>query len=174
MTPPLHSCRRTCAGPAAMRALAALAACTALVAGCGNGTGPDPGYPELGATLRSLSRGLDEACEPTQTPEGCARDLDTLTAPTERAFAQALEHRLLDAGSVAAMNELDRARALRVAAAEEARSRQDPQHVPLARAVAAEKLAYQRLLAELERLRTAPPPGDRTDPVRGAATLMKG
>ncbi|MEV7562461.1 hypothetical protein [Streptomyces sp. NPDC089795] len=145
--------------------MAALAACTALVAGCGNDTAPDRGYPELRKALGSLSRELDEACGRTETPESCARDLDGLTAPTERAFAQVLDHKLLDAGVVGAMNELERARELRVAAAREARSRQDPHHLPLARAVAAEKLAYQRLLAELERLRTAPPPGDGTDPV---------
>ncbi|WKD30971.1 hypothetical protein [Streptomyces xanthophaeus] len=148
-----------------MRALAALAACTALVAGCGNDTVPDWGYPELGKTLRSLSRDLDQACERTETPESCAKDLDRLTAPAERAFAQVLEHKLLDADTVAAMNELDRAREARVAAAEQARTRRDPHHHPLARAVAAEKLAYEHLLAELERLRTAPPPGDGTDPV---------
>ncbi|MFF2787466.1 hypothetical protein ACFVT6_11950 [Streptomyces sp. NPDC058049] len=148
-----------------MRALAALAVCTALVAGCGNATAPDWGYPELGKTLRSLSRDLDRACERTQTPQSCAEDLDRLTAPTERAFAQVLEHELLDAGTVAAMNELEKAREVRVAAAEEARTRQDPHHLPLARAVAAEKLAYEHLLDELERLRTAPPPGDGTDPV---------
>ncbi|MFJ6479495.1 MULTISPECIES: hypothetical protein [unclassified Streptomyces] len=167
MTPPLLSCRRRCAGPATLRAaaaLAALAACTALVAGCGGDSGPDRAYPELGTSLRSLSRDLDGACGRTQTPEGCAEDLDRLTAPTERAFAQALEHELLDVAVVAAMNELDRARELRAAAAEEARSRQDPHHLPLARVVAAEKHAYQRLLDELERLRTAPPPGDGTDP----------
>ncbi|WP_314245003.1 hypothetical protein [Streptomyces sp. DSM 40907] len=148
-----------------MRALAALAACAALVAGCGNDTAPDWGYPELAKTLRSLSRDLDAACERTETPESCAEDLDRLTAPAERAFDQVLDHKLLDAGTVAAMNGLDRARELRIAAAAEARTRQDPQYLPLARAVAAEKLAYQRLLAELERLRTAPPPGDGTDPV---------
>lgn len=148
-----------------MRAVAALAACTALVAGCDTATAPDWGYPELGKNLRSLSRDLDEACGRTEAPARCAEDLDRLTAPTERAFAQVLEHKLLDVGAVAAMNELDRARQLRVAAAEEARSRQDPHHLPLARAVAAEKLAYQGLLDELERLRTAPPPGDGTDPV---------
>ncbi|MFF4445294.1 hypothetical protein [Streptomyces sp. NPDC001502] len=148
-----------------MRALAALAACTALVAGCGSETAPEWGYPELGKTLRSLSRDLDQACERTETPQSCAQDLDRLKAPTERAFAQLLEHRLLDAGTVAAMNELDRAREARVAAAEEARTRQDPHHLPLARAVAAEKLAYEHLLTELERLRTAPPPGDGTAPV---------
>ncbi|MFB6559914.1 MULTISPECIES: hypothetical protein [unclassified Streptomyces] len=145
--------------------MAALTACTALVAGCGGDTAPDWGYPELGKSLRSLNRDVDEACGPAETPESCAEDLDRLTAPTERAFAQVLEHKLLDVGTVAAMNELDRARELRAAAAEEARSRQDPHHLPLARAVAAEKLAYQRLLDELERLRTAPPPGDGTDPV---------
>ncbi|MGW7329262.1 hypothetical protein ACWGIU_11865 [Streptomyces sp. NPDC054840] len=145
--------------------MAALAACTALVAGCGGDTAPDWGYPELGKALRSLSRDVDEACERTETPESCAQDLDRLTAPTERAFAQVLDHKLLDVTTVAAMNEVDRARELRVAAAQEPRSRQDPHHLPLARAVAAEKLAYQRLLAELERLRTAPPPVDGTDPV---------
>ncbi|MFI8387765.1 hypothetical protein [Streptomyces sp. NPDC085540] len=145
--------------------MAALTACTALVAGCGGDTAPDWGYPELGKSLRSLNRDVDEACGPTETPESCAEDLDRLTAPTERAFAQVLERKLLDVAAVAAMNELDRARELRVAAAAEARSRQDPHHLPLARAVAAEKLAYQRLLDELERLRTAPPPGDGTDPV---------
>ncbi|MFD7785000.1 hypothetical protein ACFV4Q_18135 [Streptomyces nojiriensis] len=148
-----------------MRAVAALAACTALVAGCGGDTAPDRGYPELGKTLRSLSRDLDEACGRTESAASCAEDLDRLTAPTERAFAQVLEHKLLDVDTVAAMNELDRARELRAAAAEEARARQDPHHLPLARAVAAEKRAYESLLDELERLRTAPPPGDGTDPV---------
>ncbi|MFB7255583.1 hypothetical protein [Streptomyces nojiriensis] len=148
-----------------MRAVTVLAACTALVAGCGGDTAPDRGYPELGKALRSLSRDLDGACGRAEAPVSCAEDLDRLTAPTERAFAQVLEHKLLDVGTVAAMNELDRARELRVAAAEEARSRKDPHHVPLARAVAAEKRAYQGLLDELERLRTAPPPGDGTDPL---------
>ncbi|MCX5308672.1 hypothetical protein OG304_35400 [Streptomyces sp. NBC_00160] len=146
--------------------MAALAACTALVAGCGNDTAPDRGYPELGKALGSLSRGLDEACAETDTPESCAEDLDTLAAPTERAFTQVLEHKLLDAGAVEAMDELDRARELRVTAAREARARQDPRDPELAHAVAAEKRAYQRLLTELERLRTAPPPGDGTDSVR--------
>ncbi|MGW6842429.1 hypothetical protein [Streptomyces sp. NPDC054958] len=165
MTPPLHLCRRVCAGAATMRAVAAVAACTALLAGCGNDTAPDRGYPELAKILRSLSRDLDEACGRTESPESCAQDLDQLMAPTERAFAQVLDHKLLDGAAVAARDELDRARELRVAAAREARSRQDPGDLPLARAVTAEKLAYRRLLAELERLRTAPPPGDGTDPV---------
>ncbi|MFD9617645.1 hypothetical protein ACFWB2_10205 [Streptomyces virginiae] len=165
MTPPLISRRRMCPGAATMRAVAALAACTALMAGCGDDTAPDRAYPELATTLRALSHDLDEACGRTETPESCAQDLDRLTAPTERAFAQVLDHKLLDVGTVDAMNALDRARELRAAAAREARSRQDPHHLPLARAVAAEKRAYQNLLAELERLRTAPPPGDRTDPV---------
>ncbi|MFJ3960917.1 hypothetical protein [Streptomyces sp. NPDC090036] len=168
MTPPHTSCRRACGGPGRPRALSALTAfatLTALVGACSNETAPDWGYPELGTILGSLSRDLEEGCGATTAAASCAERLDRLTAPTERAFAEVLDHRLLDVATVAAMNDLDRAREVRVGAAEEARSRQEPDHLPLRRAVEAERLAYQRLLSELQRLRTAPPPGDGTDPV---------
>ncbi|MFJ7586669.1 hypothetical protein ACIQZO_04570 [Streptomyces sp. NPDC097617] len=180
MTPPLISCRRgrpgllgrggrrRCREPGTNRAAAALVACTAvtaLVAGCGDDTVPEWEYPQLGTALTSLSRALDEGCGPAATPAGCALKLDGLTAPMERAFAEVLDHKLLDVETVAAMNELDRARELRITAAREARSRQDPDHIPFRDAVEAEELAYRRLIAELQRLRTAPPPGDGTDPV---------
>ncbi|ARE73090.1 hypothetical protein B6R96_03360 [Streptomyces sp. Sge12] len=148
-----------------MAALTCVAALGALTAGCRNDTAPAWEYPELGATLSSLSRDLDERCGPTATAAGCAEHLDGLTAPTERAFAEVLDHKLLDVRTVAAMNELDRAREQRSTAAREARSRQEPRHLTFRRAVAAEELAYRRLITELERLRTAPPPGDGTDPV---------
>ncbi|MGW6981658.1 hypothetical protein ACWGE1_19805 [Streptomyces sp. NPDC054932] len=148
-----------------MSVLATFAALTALATGCGTDTEPAWGYPELKTLLGSLSRDLDEGCRPAATPTSCAQTLDGLTRPTERAFAEVLDHKLLDVALVAAMNDLDRARQLRVAAAEEARARHDPDHLPFRRAVEAETLAYQRLIAELERLRTAPPPGDGTNPV---------
>ncbi|MFG2988172.1 hypothetical protein ACGFZK_02475 [Streptomyces sp. NPDC048257] len=157
-----------CGGPGTTRAAAALVACTAftaLVTGCSDDTAPHWGYPELATTLTSLSRALDEGCGGTATPAGCAAKLDGLTVPMERAFAEVLDHKLLDVATVTAMNDLDRARELRLAAAKEARARQEPDHPPFRQAVAAEKLAYQRLITELERLRTAPPPGDGNDPL---------
>lgn len=146
-------------------ALTCIAALGALTAGCRNDTAPAWEYPELGTTLSSLSRDLDERCGPTATPAGCAKHLDALTVPTERAFGEVLDHKLLDVRTVAAMNDLDRAREQRFTAGREARSRQEPHYLPFRRAVAAEELAYQRLITELERLRTAPPPADGTDPV---------
>ncbi|MFJ8015552.1 hypothetical protein [Streptomyces sp. NPDC096339] len=150
--------------PGAIRAAAACAALAALVTGCRNDTVPAWGYPELRTTLRSLSDSLDEGCDET-TPASCVNHLDRLGALAERAFTQVLDHKLLDAGYVAARNELDAARARRATTAEQAVSRHDPHHPPFRRAVRAERLAYEHLLAELERLRTAPPPGDGTDPV---------
>ncbi|MEV0411646.1 hypothetical protein AB0I68_12815 [Streptomyces sp. NPDC050448] len=144
--------------------MAALAALAALTTGCRNDTAPAWGYPELSATLRSLSRHLDEGCTETP-PASCADELDRLGVLAEQAFSEVLDHRLLDGGYLEAMNDLDGARELRVAAAREARSRHDPHYLPLRRAVLAERLAYRRLLAELESLRTAPPPGDGTEPV---------
>ncbi|MFE2143739.1 hypothetical protein ACFXA3_18725 [Streptomyces sp. NPDC059456] len=144
--------------------MAAVAALGALATGCRNDTAPAWGYPELGATLASLSRGLDEGCAEA-APASCAAALDRLGVLAERAFAEVLDHRLLDAGYVAALHDVEGARELRVAAAREARDRHDPHHLPLRRAVLAEQLAYRRLLAALEGLRTAPPPGDGTGPV---------
>ncbi|MGR4880411.1 hypothetical protein ACIPUC_13360 [Streptomyces sp. LARHCF249] len=151
-------------GRGAVRAVACVAALVALAAGCRNDSAPAWGYPELGATVGSLSRALEEGCA-GRAPERCAEDLDQLDALAERAFAEVLEHRLLDDGYVAARNQVDRAREIRLAAAEEARSRRDPYYLPLGRAVAAEQLAYRHLLAALEKVRTAPPPGDGAQPV---------
>ncbi|MFD9304806.1 hypothetical protein ACFWCB_19465 [Streptomyces sp. NPDC060048] len=131
-----------------------------LTTGCRNDAAPAWGYPELGATLESLYRALAEGCAGAP-PESCAEGLDRLGVLEERALSEVLDHRLLDDGYVAARNGVARARELRLAAA--ARSPLDPDH--LGRAVEAERLAHRRLLAALERLRTAPPPGDGTDPV---------
>ncbi|KPI12809.1 hypothetical protein OV450_0155 [Actinobacteria bacterium OV450] len=147
-----------------LRAVAVFVALGALATGCRNDTAPPWGYPELGATLRALTRDLDEGCAET-APSGCLAGLDRLGVLAERAFAQVLDHRLLDVGYVVAMHDVEGARGVRVAAAREARVRRDPHYLPLRRAVLAERLAYRRLLAALEGLRTAPPPGDGTGPV---------
>ncbi|MFD9355697.1 hypothetical protein [Streptomyces sp. NPDC060031] len=152
------------AGPGTVRAVASVAALMVLATGCRDDAAPAWGYPELGATLGSLSQALEKGCTET-APASCADDLDRLDVLAERAFAEVLDHRLLDAAYVEARNEVDRARELRLAAAAQARSRRDPHHLPLRRAVAAERLAYRHLLAALERVRTAPPPGDGTEPV---------
>lgn len=162
--PPSTSRRRVCGGAGTIRAVAALAALAALATGCRNDTAPAWGYPELGATLSSLSRDLDEGCAET-VPASCVAGLDRLGVLAERAFAEALDRELLDTGYVEAINAVDAAKQLRVAAAREARARRDPHYLPFRHAVLAERLAYRRLLAELEGLRTAPPPGDGTDPV---------
>lgn len=151
-------------GPGTVRALTSVSVLVLLATGCGNDTAPAWGYPELGATLGSLSRALDEGCAGA-APERCAEDLDRLDALVDRAFAQVLDHRLLDAASVRARNEVDRTRELRRAAAVRARALRDPYHLPLGRALAAERLAHRHLLAALERVRAAPPPGEGTRPV---------
>ncbi|MGW0391044.1 hypothetical protein ACWDYJ_09090 [Streptomyces sp. NPDC003042] len=144
--------------------MASVAVLVALATGCRNDATPAWGYPELGATLGSMSRALEEGCDGT-APESCADDLDRLDALAQRAFAEVLDHQLLDDAYLEARNEVDRARELRLAAAAHARSHGDPHYLPLGRAVAAERLAYRNLLAALERIRTAPPPGDGTEPV---------
>ncbi|WP_405828585.1 hypothetical protein [Streptomyces sp. NBC_00105] len=159
-----RSTARGSAGQGRVRAVACAAVLVALAPGCRNDAAPAWGYPELGATVRSLSRALDEGCA-GQGPASCSDDLDRLDALAERALAEVLDQRLLDDAYVAATNEVRRTRRLRLAAAAQARSRRDPHHPPLARAVAAEVLAYRHLLTALERVRTAPPPGDGTDPV---------
>ncbi|MER6196161.1 hypothetical protein ABT234_02105 [Streptomyces sp. NPDC001586] len=158
------STARGSAGPGRVRAVACAAVLVALATGCRTDTAPAWGYPELGAALGSLSRALDEDCA-GQASASCSGDLDRLDALAERAFAEVLDHRLLDEAYLAARSEVDRARRLRLAAAARARSSRDPHDLPLGRAVAAERLAYRHLLAALERLRTAPPPGDGTNPV---------
>ncbi|MFD7626624.1 hypothetical protein ACFV7Q_11425 [Streptomyces sp. NPDC059851] len=164
---------RTAPGGAAraVASVASVAVLAAFAAGCRDDTAPPWGYPDLGTTLATLSRVLEEGCDES-TPESCVDDLDRLGALADRAFGQVLEHRLLDApapahggGYVDAVNAVHRARGLRIAAAADARARRDPHHPPFKRAVAAERLAYARLLAALERVRTAPPPGDGTQPV---------
>ncbi|MCX5151047.1 MULTISPECIES: hypothetical protein [unclassified Streptomyces] len=171
MTPLFLSCRRVRIrlprGAGTVRAVAACAALTALTAlatGCRNDTAPPWEYPELGATLRSLSHDLDEGCAET-APARCVDELDRLGVLAERAFAEVLDHKLLAGGYVAAMDDLAGARELRLAAAQEALARRDPHYLPFRQAVRAERLAYGRLLAELESLRTAPPPADGTEPV---------
>ncbi|MFD9724916.1 hypothetical protein [Streptomyces sp. NPDC059072] len=144
--------------------MAVCAALAALATGCRNDAVPAWGYPELRTTLSALSESLDEGCAET-TPASCVQHLDRLGALAERAFTQVLDHKLLDDGYVAALNELDGARARRATAARQALSRRDPHYPPFTRAVRAERRAYEHLLAELERLRTAPPAGDGTDPV---------
>ncbi|WP_327417952.1 hypothetical protein [Streptomyces sp. NBC_01233] len=158
------STARASAGPGRVRTVACAALLLALATGCRNDAAPAWGYPDLGATVRSLSRALGEGCA-GKAPANCSDDLDRLDALAERAFSEVLDHRLLDDAYVAAWNEVRRTRQLRLAAAAQARSRRDPHHPPLARAVAAEELAYRHLLAALERVRTAPPAGDGTDPV---------
>lgn len=152
------------AGQGTVRAVASVAMLVALATGCRNDATPAWGYPELDATMGSLSRALEETCDGTAS-DGCADDLDRLDALAKRAFAEVLDHRLLDAGYVEARSEVDRAREFRLAAAAQARSPRDPNYLPFVRAVAAERLAYRRLLAELERVRTTPPPGDGMAPV---------
>ncbi|MCX5409548.1 hypothetical protein OHA37_37535 [Streptomyces sp. NBC_00335] len=144
--------------------MASVAVLLFLATGCGNDTAPAWGYPELGATLGSMSRALDEGCA-AAAPERCAEDLDRIDVLADRAFAQVLDHRLLDAAYVDARNEVARTREVRRAAAVSARSRREPQHLPLVRALAAERLAYRDLLATLERLRAAPPAGEGTQTV---------
>ncbi|MEU7555369.1 hypothetical protein AB0B01_24015 [Streptomyces sp. NPDC044571] len=144
--------------------MASFAVLAAFATGCRNDSAPAWGYPELRTTLGSLSRALEEGCDDT-TPESCVAELDRLGELADRAFGEVLDHRLLDSRYVDAKNELDRARELRAAAAEEARARRDPHYLPFRRAVAAERLACRRLLAALESVRTAPPPGDGTEPV---------
>ncbi|MET9470185.1 hypothetical protein ABZY44_36410 [Streptomyces sp. NPDC006544] len=138
------------------RAVASVAALAALATGCREDAAPAWEYPELRATLTSLSRALDEGCG----GESCADELDRLDALAERAFAEALDRRLLDDAYVGARNRVDRARHLRLAAAAQARSLRDPHYPPLERAQEAERLAYRQLLAALEKVRSAPPPGD--------------
>ncbi|MFD3543061.1 hypothetical protein ACFWUQ_26690 [Streptomyces sp. NPDC058662] len=148
----------------AIRAAACAALLAASVAGCRDDPAPAFGYPQLHARLGSLSRALDEGC--AGVPAGCAEGLERLGALAERAFAQALDHELLDEGCLAAREEVRRARGVRRAAAEPARAApRDARPADLERAVAAERLAHRRLLAALERVRTAPPPGEGTQPV---------
>ncbi|MEU2389567.1 hypothetical protein [Streptomyces sp. NPDC007369] len=169
-SPRSAACGRTAPGGtlravASVASIASVAVLAAFATGCRNDTAPPWGYPDLKATLGSLSRALEEGCAET-APESCVDDLDRLGALADRAVGQALEHRLLDAAYVDALAGLDRARELRIAAAADARARRDPRYTPFRRAVAAERLAYRRLLAALERIRTAPPPpGAGTDPV---------
>lgn len=172
MTPVLPPRGRVRARSGRIRAGAALAgafaALVGLVTGCGTeDAAPAWGYPELRTTLRSFSRALqdlEEGCDET-TPASCVDDLDRLHVLADRAFAQVLDHKLLDREYVEAVNALDKARRLRLTAAEEARSGNDPHAFPFRHAVLAEWLGYEHLLAQLERLRTAPPPGDGTEPV---------
>ncbi|MEV6952534.1 hypothetical protein [Streptomyces sp. NPDC051183] len=147
-----------------IRAVAAVAILAPLATGCRNDSVPPWGYPELGATLKSFSHALDRRCDET-APAACVDELDRLGTLAERAFGEVLEHELLDDGYLRARTDLARARERRVAAVRQARSRSDPHHLPLRRAVAAERLALRRLLAELESVRTAPPPGDGAGPV---------
>ncbi|MFD6970129.1 hypothetical protein [Streptomyces sp. NPDC059949] len=156
--------RRGGAGRGTVRAAACVAVLMAVATGCRNDTAPAWGYPELGATLGSLARTLEEGCAGA-APEHCAGHLDRLDALAARAFAEVLDHRLLDDAYVRARTGVHRARELRLAASARARSLRDPHHPPLVRAVAAERLAYRRLLTALERVRAAPPPGDGTRPV---------
>ncbi|MGW6691965.1 hypothetical protein [Streptomyces sp. NPDC054961] len=141
--------------------MASVAALAALATGCRSDPAPAWGYPELRATLGSLSAALDEGC----AGASCADDLDRLHALAERAFAETLDRRLVDDAYVEARNRVDRARHLRLAAAARARSLGDPHHPPLERAQEAERLAYRQLLDALEKVRTAPPPGDGREPV---------
>ncbi|MFF5448707.1 hypothetical protein [Streptomyces sp. NPDC012888] len=147
-----------------VRALACVATLAAVATGCRDDRAPDWGYPDLRATLRTYSAALAEPCD-DHAPAHCAAGLDRLGVLAERAFGEVLDHRLLDDAYVAARSAATRAREARLAAAAEARARHDPHHPSFRRAVAAERLAHARLLAELERIRTAPPPGDGTEPV---------
>ncbi|MFC9292992.1 hypothetical protein ACFTWH_06300 [Streptomyces sp. NPDC057011] len=150
-----------------LRAAASIASAATLAAfatACRNDTSPAWGYPDLKATLGSISRALDAPCDEA-APVTCVDELDRLGTLADLALGQVIDHRLLDPGCVEAVNALDRARALRAATAGQARARRDPHHPPFRRAVAAERRAYERLLAALEGVRTAPPPGDGTQPV---------
>ncbi|MFD8887255.1 hypothetical protein ACFV0H_32865 [Streptomyces erythrochromogenes] len=160
-----------------------LAAAAALTAGCRDDTAPAWEYPRLAATLNALSTALAQGCA-TPDPDHCAAGLDRLDTLARRAFTEVLDHRLLDQACLAAESEVRRARTLRLAATAQARkqeqaqkqeqgqgqgqARQDPRHPALEqarRAVAAEQAAYRRLLAALEKVRTAPPPGAATRPL---------
>ncbi|WP_405444834.1 hypothetical protein [Streptomyces erythrochromogenes] len=154
-----------------------LAAAAALTAGCRDDTTPAWEYPRLAATLDSLSAALAQGCA-TPDPDHCAARLDRLDTLARRAFAEVLDHRLLDQACLTAESEVRRARTLRLAATAQAQAqgqgqgqgqgRQDPRHPALEqarRAVAAEQAAYRRLLAALENVRTAPPPGVPAQPV---------
>ncbi|MGW5848989.1 hypothetical protein ACWFQ8_13745 [Streptomyces sp. NPDC055254] len=143
---------------------AVLAALVALATGCREEAVPAWGYPELGARLGSLSRAVEEGCAGA-APAGCGGNLDRLDALAGRAFAEVLDRRLLDQGCLRAREEVRRARRARLAAAERARAGRDPRHAGLGRAVAVEHVAYRRLLAALERVRAAPPPGEGADPL---------
>lgn len=144
--------------------MASFVVLAAFTTGCRNDSAPAWGYPELNATLGALSRALEDGCAETN-PQSCADDLDRLGALAEQAFGEVLDHKLLSSGYVEAVDGLDRARELRIAAAAQARARRDPHYLPFRRAVAAERLACRRLLAVLESVRTAPPPGDGSEPV---------
>ncbi|MFJ9944155.1 hypothetical protein [Streptomyces erythrochromogenes] len=150
-----------------------LTAAAALTAGCRDDTTPAWEYPRLAATLDSLSAALAQGCA-TPDPDHCAARLDRLDTLARRAFAEVLDHRLLDQACLTAESEVRRARTLRLAATAQAQAqgqgqvRQDPRHPALEqarRAVAAEQAAYRRLLAALENVRTAPPPGVPAQPV---------
>ncbi|MFJ2598474.1 hypothetical protein [Streptomyces erythrochromogenes] len=152
---------------------ACLAAAAALTAGCRDDTAPAWEYPRLAATLNSLSAALAQGCA-TPDPGQCAAGLDRLDTLARRAFTEVLDHRLLDQACLTAESEVRRARTLRLAATATAtaqaqgQARQDPRHPALEqarRAVAAEQAAYRRLLAALEKVRTAPPPGAQTQPL---------
>ncbi|MFZ3467811.1 hypothetical protein ACODT3_38330 [Streptomyces sp. 4.24] len=144
--------------------MASVAVLLLLTSGCRNDAAPAWGYPKLGVTLGALSRALEEACG-GKAPADCADDLDRIDVLVEPVFAEVLDHRLLDDAYVEARTEVDRARELRLVAEVRARSRRDPYDRALARAVAAERLAYRHLLAALRAVRAAPPAGDGTAPV---------
>ncbi|MFI8448886.1 hypothetical protein [Streptomyces erythrochromogenes] len=148
-----------------------LAAAAALTTGCRDDTTPAWEYPQLAATLDSLAAALAQGCA-TPDPDHCAARLDRLDTLARRAFTEVLDHRLLDQACLTAESEVRRARTLRLAATATAQAqgqvRQDPRHPALEqahRAVAAEQAAYRRLLAALENVRTAPPPGVPAQPV---------
>ncbi|MFG2873672.1 hypothetical protein ACGFYU_01340 [Streptomyces sp. NPDC048337] len=165
MTPFRISHRRVRAGTVrAAASIASAATLAALATACRNDTAPAWGYPDLRATLGSFSRALDAPCDES-APATCVDELDRLGTLADVAHGEVLDHRLLGPGYVEALHALDRARALRAAAAAQARARRDPHHPPFRRAVAAERRAYERLLAVLEGVRTAPPPGEGTEPV---------
>ncbi|MFE5681137.1 hypothetical protein ACFQ7B_40845 [Streptomyces erythrochromogenes] len=160
-------------------ALALCLAAAALTAGCRDDTAPAWEYPRLAATLNSLSAALAQDCA-TPDPGQCAAGLDHLDTLARRAFTEVLDHRLLDQACLAAESEVRRARTLRLAATAQAQAqaqaqeqgqgqaRRDPRHPALEqarRAVAAERAAYRRLLAALEKVRTTPPPGAQTQPL---------
>ncbi|MGW7451075.1 hypothetical protein [Streptomyces sp. NPDC054787] len=161
MIPFLMANRRARSGTVLVVAFTVLAACSTA---CRNDTVPAWGYPELKATTTSFSEALAEPCD-ERTPASCVAGLDRLGVLAQAAFVEVLDHELLDAGYVDAMNGAARAKALRLAAARQARAHDDPRHLPFRRAVEAERRAYARLLAELRALRSAPPPGDGLEPV---------